>query len=328
MKKFSVFTLLFLFSFLYKASALSLLNTTKGWSCVYLSIDCPTEQKSETKKPVAEQTTDNSTSEVDKVKKEKVEINSTATNIPTTAKQINTDIAGTVAAEGNGNLEKILTEYAKKNPEDIKNIPKTESASQSNGNSSPGGGSGSGQTSGCIGAGGGGGNITGSTQGVKPWLLECTKKAAGIAGATANIISGYRTQGQQDAICAGGGTGAKACGPNGSRHSQGEAVDVKVSAMGPEKGEKFMLGMLTCGLSTGFYAGDGHIHFGMDGGPTIWRQFGAEPPVYAKKALLRAKIGVEKIKPRSKVKADATAALGCGNEPKSNSGQAADLPSV
>jgi hypothetical protein len=142
-------------------------------------------------------------------------------------------------------------------------------------------------------------------------LLGDAQAASAAVGKPLVIVSGWRSQAQQDGICNSGGTGAKACGPGGSRHTQGLALDVQFRGYSDAEKVKAILVLLAGGWSIGNYANDGHTHVGMDGGQLIWIWFGVYPQLYKQTAFTRASINwaASKSAPRAQVTEGAKKAL-------------------
>jgi hypothetical protein len=142
-------------------------------------------------------------------------------------------------------------------------------------------------------------------------LLGDAQAASAAVGKPLVIVSGWRSQAQQDGICNSGGTGAKACGAGGSRHTQGLALDVQFRGYSDAEKVKAILVLLAGGWSIGNYANDGHTHVGLDGGELIWRWFGVYPQLYKQTAFTRASINwaASKTAPRAQVAEGAKKAL-------------------
>jgi hypothetical protein len=142
-------------------------------------------------------------------------------------------------------------------------------------------------------------------------LLGDAQAASAAVGKPLTVVSGWRSQTQQDVICRSGGTGAKACGPGGSMHTQKLALDVQFRGYSDAEKVKAILVFLAGGWSIGNYANDGHTHVGLDGGELTWRWFGVYPQLYKQTAFTRASINwaASKTAPRAQVAEGAKKAL-------------------
>lgn len=165
--------------------------------------------------------------------------------------------------------------------------------------------------------GGGEAQLTGDYKNVDEKLVKCAKLAGGFAGVkSVKIISGRRSFEKQARLFRNRGN-TQVASPDKSQHVQGRALDIATKVMGPAAEPKFIIGMLACGgYSTGFYAGNGHVHFGLDGGSN-YRQWGIEFkskfPNTLGKAMTDAGIGNEKTMPRQEAQSRAQKACGRQN---------------
>lgn len=141
-------------------------------------------------------------------------------------------------------------------------------------------------------------NASGSRwSGVNEKLRNSVKLVSSAIGKAPILSSGYRSPAEQASICANRVPGRSvACGPGGSRHSRGEAVDLNFRGYTNEEKVKAILMYMSMGYSIINYSPDTHTHIGTDGGETRWVTNSTTPPPHTRKAfeLVGARSGMSR----------------------------------